>query len=251
MPDGLGAALAAPGLGWLGLVIFVAGIVRGFTGFGTGLIFVPIAGLFLPPADCVLIMALTGLGSTITLLPEAWGRADRAEVFSLAIAASLAIPAGLWLLTSLNPETVRWAVALVAGLTLLGLVSGWRYRGRVTGPGLAGVGFAAGLIGGMTGLTGPVVIFFYLAGTAAAAKVRANTVLFLAVLDLVVASGLFVAGQMRGETLWLSALLAGPYLIGTLVGKRLFDPARERAYRALAYGLIALAVLSGLPIWEG
>ena len=85
MPDALQSALQIPGLIWMVLAICMAGLVRGFTGFGTALIFVPIAGQFLPPADVVLLMACTGIVSTMAILPRAWGTADRREVGALVL----------------------------------------------------------------------------------------------------------------------------------------------------------------------
>ena len=85
MPEAVTSALQTPGLIWLVLAISAAGLVRGFTGFGTALIFVPVAGQFLPPADVILLMACTGIVSTMAILPKAWGTADRREVGALVL----------------------------------------------------------------------------------------------------------------------------------------------------------------------
>lgn len=250
MPDALLAALSLPGFGWLVLTISVAGIVRGFTGFGTALIFVPVAGLFLPAAHVIGTITMTGIASTAALLPRAWGHASRREVGLLILGALPTVPLGLMVMESLEALTVRWIVAGIAGVTLLALVSGWRYAGAINRPGLVIIGAAAGLAGGMTGLTGPVVILFYLAGQAAAQTVRANTILFLAGLDVVVIANLLWRGFAGIEVIWLALALSVPYFITSLIGQALFDPARETLYRRAALGIIALAVLSGLPIWS-
>ena len=250
MPEALITALGTPGLVLLMLAIGVAGIVRGFTGFGTALIFVPVAGIFLPPAVVIGVIVVTGIFSTGALLPRAWGQASRAEVGLLALAALVTVPLGIWLLEQLDALTIRWIVAIVAGLTLTALVSGWRFSGRVSRPGLAGIGGAAGVVGGLTGLTGPVVILFYLAGQSAAQTVRANTILFLAALDVVIVVNLFLRGAIASETVWLALILGVPYFTTTMIGQSLFDPHRERLYRWAAYGVIGLAVVTGLPLWE-
>ncbi|MGM0741016.1 MAG: TSUP family transporter [Pseudomonadota bacterium] len=248
MPEALIQLVATPGLIWLMLAIGAAGIVRGFTGFGTALIFVPIAGIFLPPAVIVAVMMLTGLASSGALIPRAWGQADRREVGLLAFAALLTVPLGLWLMARMDAHIVRWIVAVVAGLTLLALVTGWRFSGQVSRRGLVGIGGVAGVLGGLTGLTGPAVILFYLAGQAAVQSVRANTILFLGALDVVIVANLLLRGAVAWSTVILA--LAAPYFITTLIGQALFDPRHERTYRWVAYSVIALAVISGLPIWE-
>ncbi len=250
MPEALIQVWATPGLIWLILTISVAGIVRGFTGFGTALIFVPVAGIYLPPAVVIGVITLTGIASTGALLPRAWGQADRREVGLLALAALVTVPLGLWIMASLDTGVVRWIVAAIAGLTLAALVSGWRFSGYVTRPRLLGIGAMAGVIGGLTGLTGPAVILFYLAGQAAVQTVRANTILFLAALDVVIVCNLLWSGSIAWDTVFLALTLAVPYFVTTLIGQALFDPHHERIYRWTAYGVIALAVISGLPIWS-
>ncbi len=249
MPDVLAQALATPGLFWLILTIGAAGLVRGFSGFGTALIFVPVANIFLDPKQVIVVIALTGIASNAVILPRAWRQGSRGEVGFLVLAAVLTVPLGLWVLDLLDPATIRWIIASVAGGMLAALIAGWRYKGAVNSPTILAIGAAAGIVGGMTGLTGPVVILFYLAGQAVAQSVRANTILFLAALDVVLIANLVWQGAVTLHLLLLALVLAVPYAITTLIGQRLFDPAYEKLYRGVAYGVIALAVLSGLPIW--
>ena len=250
MPDWLAAALSVPGLGWMALTIGVAGIVRGFTGFGTALIFVPVAGQYLSPGDVIIVITLTGIASTSALLPRAWGQADRRDVALMAFAAMFTVPLGVWAMTSLPQDTIRWIVTGIAGATLMALVTGWRYRGAVTRPGLVAIGFGAGLAGGMTGLTGPVVILFYLAGVKAAQTVRANTILYLALLDVVVFANLLIAGVSNWQMVVVAGILAVPYFVTSLIGQHLFNPRFEKTYRWAAYAVIAVAVVSGAPLFD-
>lgn len=250
MSEAIGLALAQPGLGWLLLTIGVAGLIRGFTGFGTAMIFMPIAVQFLTVPEAILIMALTGVASGAALLPKAWHTGDRKEVASLAIAASVTVPIGLALIDWFDPRSLRWLVAGLISLTLLALITGWRYHGRLGLPGRFAVGGGAGLVGGLTGLTGPVVIVFYLANARSAETVRANVILFLAGLDLVMILGILWGGLVTAQIFWIAALLTGPYVIMVMVGQRLFDPARESLYRWAAYIVVAGAVLAGLPLFD-
>lgn len=250
MPDDLITALATPGLFYIVATITVAGLVRGFTGFGTAMIFVPIAQQFLPMADVIFLMAATGIVSTVALFPAAWKQADKGEVSALALAATLTVPLGLWVMGQVDPLVLRWLACGVIGITMLAVVTGWRWEGRLGWPGRIGIGASAGTVGGMTGLTGPVVIIFYLANARDVTKVRANTIVFLALLDIVIVANLLLAGLAHGPILWIALLLAGPYLVTTLIGKALFDPRHEKIYRIAAYSVIAMAVISGLPILD-
>jgi len=250
MAEAIGVALATPGLALLILTFLAAGLVRGFAGFGTALIIMPVATGLVPPAEAVATMTLVDMVSWAAIMPRAWNEAARAEVGLLAAGALCAAPLGVALLAVLDPVPVRWVVAAAAGATLLALVSGWRFHGRVRGAGLAGIGGAAGLLGGLTGLGGPPVILFYLAGPGQAARIRANTILFLGLLDLGILANLVLRDMIGGRAPALALVLVGPYLAGLLAGQRLFTASRERFFRRSAYGIIALAILSGLPLFD-
>lgn len=250
MPEALGAAFATPGLAILAATFLVAGLVRGFTGFGTALIFMPVGALFLPMPVAIAVITITGMLSWPVIVPRAFRAADRREVVVLAAAAIVTAPLGVWLLSWVEQDLLRWVVAGAAALTLAALVSGWRYKGRVRWPGLGAIGGVAGILGGTTGLTGPPVILFYLAGQVGAASVRANTILFLALLDIGIIANLFARGLVDAGAVWIALLLAMPYLAAVWLGQHLFRPERERAFRALAYGVIALAILAGLPLFD-
>jgi len=74
--------------------------------------------------------------------------------------------------------------------------------------------------------------------------------LFLAALDAVILANLGLKGAVTVELLLLALAVSLPYVAMTMVGQALFDPAHERLYRRAAYAVIALAVASGLPLWN-
>src|SRR6056297_2600857 len=114
MPDAFAQALATQGLPFILAAYLAAGVVRGFTGFGTALIVVPVAGIFLGPAEIILMIGFSGVLSNLILIPDAWRHVDRGEVGLLSAAALLGVPVGIWLLTRIDPSAIRWIVAVVA-----------------------------------------------------------------------------------------------------------------------------------------
>jgi len=240
---------ALPGLWVLCAAMLVAGLVRGFTGFGTAMIFVPVAGRYLAPEQVIAVMALTGLASAGALVPRAWREGERAEVGRLALAACLTVPVGMALIPLVPNLAIRWIAISIAAITLIALVAGWRYQHAPGSKGLLGIGAGAGLMGGLAGLTGPLVILFYLAGTAPSRTVRANTILFLAALDVVLVANLAMRGEITAPILVLAACLGVPYLLATALGQAAFRPGREGLYRNVAYAVIGVAILTGLPLW--
>lgn len=250
MPEGLETALATPGLAALAAAALVAGIVYGFTGFGAALIFVPLASAVVGPEGAVLLMAVFGLPSLAVVLPRAWGLADRRATFVMLGAALVTLPAGLWLLVAAPEAPLRWAMCGVVAVTLAALLAGWRVEAEPSPAARLAVGAGSGLLGGATGLTGPIVVLFHLSRGEGAALTRANTILFLTLLSVAMTLGLALRGLFDASTLWAAALLAPLYAGGTAAGQALFVPTREQLYRRAAYGVIGLAVLVGLPIWR-
>ena len=249
MPDGLAAALALPLVPLL-LVTAVSGAVYGFAGFGAGLVFMPLATALIDPVLAIAAFAFSALASLFTLVPAAWTVCDRRTTVAMIAAATLTLPLGIWLLRMLDPVAVRLAISGLAVLTLTALIAGFRFRVR---PGIApstAVAGAAGVMGGSTGLLGPFVILFNLASGDDAARVRSNTLIFLTVSSLFVLPAMAFQGLLTPLALWLGVLMFPAYGVGSVLGRAVFAPERELVYRRVAYAIIALAIVLGLPIFS-
>ncbi|MEO0999173.1 MAG: sulfite exporter TauE/SafE family protein [Pseudomonadota bacterium] len=242
-------SLGAGELALLFGAVVLAGLVRGFSGFGTALVYVPLASLVLPPVSVLVTMIVFDAFGPLPLLRRAWRAARPDELWRLVLGAAIGVQIGLWLLTRADPVAFRWAVAVIALLLVGLLMSGWRFSGRLPGAGLLGVGGLSGTLGGFGGLSGPPVILFYLGGPGEAATVRANILLFLVAGNLLSAASFGARGLLGAEALLLGLLLALPYTLATLAGQQLFGRASERTFRGVAYALIAGVAVLSLPLW--
>ncbi|QBX99555.1 sulfite exporter TauE/SafE family protein [Rhodophyticola sp. CCM32] len=250
MPEALNAALALEGLVWILGATTLAGVVYGFAGFGSALIYMPLATIWLEPAFAIAAFSLSALVSLFTVVPRAWHVAEKPAVFTLIGAAFVSAPLGIYLLRVLDVDWVRIAVAVTVLVTLAALMAGWRYATR---PGFAtrlGVGAATGVLGGLTGLMGPIVILFNLGAGARAEVMRANTLIFLTLISILVLPQMAAQGILSVDALWLGVVMMPVYALGTRIGQMLFNPRREALYRQVAYGIIALAGVMGLPVWQ-
>ena len=243
------AAWATPGLGWLALTAAIAGVVFGYAGFGTALIFMPVATVFLPPRVAVACLEIMTLSSLVVIVPPAWAVCDRRATAGMIGVALVFIPAGVLVLRVADPDFLRWAVTGLATVTLAALLLGWRRRGADTTPARLGVAAAAGFTGGATGLNGPVLVLFHLSGRAGAATIRANSAVFLVVTGAAVLPVMVAQGLVSWADAALGLLLFGPYALGSLVGRAVFRPERDGLYRGIAYAIIGGAILVGLPVW--
>ena len=231
------------------LTAFVAGAIYGFSGFGAALVFMPVGAIFLPMETAIAAFNLAALASVVTLLPRALRQVDLRTSGMMIVIALPMVALGIRVLRVTDVTLLRWAVVAVAAITLAALVTGWRYR-ATPGPGLRiAVAGATGFVGGATGLLGPVLILFQLAGQESIARSRATILVFLTVTSVALLPLLAMQGALTRSAIPLGFLMLLPYGLGTRVGQALFDPAREEGYRVVAYGIIATAIVLGLPVW--
>ncbi len=241
-----GAALA-----WLLGGALAGGLARGFSGFGAALIFVPLAAVAIGPQRAAPLMLALEVVAIAALTPGAWKLADRREVGWLAAGAALGTPLGALVLALADPLALRWGVALLI-LGLLGLLaSGWRFRGAPSRPVTLGVGVAGGVLGGVAMVSGPPVMAYLLGHEGAARQLRANFGLYLAAGAVFAGIAYAAAGLLDGRLFGPFLVAAPVYGLGIWGGARMFGLATERAFRLACYGMIALAALLGLPVWDG
>ena len=251
MPLPLAEALALPGLWVLGLAAVLAGLVRGFSGFGSGLVYMPIAGAVLPPAQAVAVLVVMDLLGPLANLPGALRTGTPREIGLLGLGMLPGLPLGVAALFLVDPSMFRWSVSLIALATVAALVAGWRWHGPRGRSVTMATGFMSGLVGGATALPGPPVILYYMASPLPVAQVRANLTMFLLMVDLGLVSVLAASGQLSWTLATVSLMLLVPFSLANGLGSALFRPERARAYKLLAWGLIAASAIAGLPFWKG
>lgn len=242
--------LTGPEIAMLLVAVLLAGLVRGFAGFGTAMVFVPLAGHVLSPVEILTAIVVFDLLGPLPLLRSMARDASRVELTRLSLGALIGIPLGLYLLTSVSPESFRLATCLLIFALCGFLASGWRYTGTLGAKTTVGIGVTGGFMGGFAGIPGPPVILTYLSSKRPAAEIRANIFLYLFITEFLIIATLGARGLLTWSAITLGLLLTLPYLAGELFGARLFDPARERIFRATAYAIILASAVLGLPFWN-
>lgn len=249
MFEALSLALATPGLGWVIAAAVLAALVYGFAGFGSALIFMPLSTIFMPPPLAIAAFSLSALGSLFTVFPGAWKAADKRATLMIVAMSIVFMPVGIFLLRVAPEVAIRTAVCVLTLVTLVALVAGWKVPLR-GGRGLQlGVGALAGITGGATGLNGPPVVLFNLGTDQPVAVTRGNLACFLTLNSLFMMPMMWIQGMVDARAFFLGLILLGPYAIGGLIGVQLFRPGGAGLYRVVAYILIGVAGVAGLPIW--
>lgn len=234
-------------------ILFGAGMLRGFTGYGFAIAAVPLLSLVCPPATAVpIVLALQVLVSAEGIA-GAVRTCDGRTVRVLALAAAVATPVGVLALTRLPPDAVRLAIALIVfGATVVtgrGRSPAWLLSGSST----LLFGAAAGVFNGLAGMPGPPVIAYYLASPLGSARARASMIVLFLVTGLVALPPLVVSGALtpgRGAL----AVAAFPVVwTGSWSGALLYGRSSEALYRRTSVvvlgasaAIVAARALAGL-----
>jgi uncharacterized membrane protein YfcA len=230
---------------------FVAGLARGFSGFGSALIFIPLASSIIGAKLASPLLLVIDFIAAAPLIPNGWRHADRRDVGTMLLGTLIGVPIGTWALTQMDALAVRWMiVALIVPMLAL-LMSGWRYRGTPTAAVTAAVGAIAGFFNGVAQVGGPPIVLYWLRDTTAARIVRANIILFFAISSVFTITSYLIGGVLTTAVVGLAVLTGPAFGVGLWLGSQMFGLASEETFRRACYALIALAALISLPVFDG
>jgi uncharacterized membrane protein YfcA len=235
----------------IGVIALVSGTARGFSGFGSALIFMPLASSVAAPRLVAALLLIIDFIAAAPLAPNAWKHADRRAIAVMVAGALVGVPCGTYFLSRLEPVTTRWIISGFVFALLLLLLSGWRYRGE-DHPSLSiGIGALSGFCSGLAQTAGPPIVGYWLGRPIAPAIARANILLFFAACDFFSVVSYALSGLITPDAIRFSLLVGPVYGIGVWFGAALFGRASERLFRGICYALIAAAVIIGLPALDG
>lgn len=227
-------------------VACIAGMVRGFAGFGAAMIMTPIFSALYGPAAGVALCLLLEIAVALPVVPGVVRFVDWRRIGLLLIAAAVGVPLGNLVLTRTEPEPMRWAIsAIIVGAVAL-LASGWRFAGRPRTTTTLTAGVSSGFLNGLAGMAGPPIAFYYLAGDETATRVRANLTTYFVFIDLMAIGTFASRGLIDWSTIVLGLFLAPAVMLGGVLGTRLFPLASESFYRRLALVLLVGVAIGSL-----
>lgn len=230
---------------------FASGLGRGFSGFGSALIFMPLASAMIGAKAASPLMLIIEVIAALGLVPGAARIANKREVAWMIIGSLIGVPLGAMFLLHADPLTVRWLiVALIVPLLAL-MMAGWRYAGRTTPPLTIVVGAIAGFFGGVAQVSGPPIVMYWLRDAATPAVIRASVIVYFAISDLILIVSYLFGGLFTLQIVGL-AVMAGPaFAAGLWIGAHMFGFASETSFRRICYAMIAASALVSLPLFDG
>lgn len=225
------------------LIVLAGGFVRGYTGFGSGLVMTPLFALLWGPVDAVATTSGLGLLATVQLTASSVPLANWRDVMPMLAAAILLVPFGAALLVSLDPELVKKIIAVLVMAMALITIRGWTYRGpRGPVPSMIS-GALCGFINGISSVGGPTAVLYFLAIPDAARIQRANIIIVMGFTGMAVLVSLIVAGVVTATVFINIGVLAVPSFAAVWLGARLFTVLPVRLFRLIVlWFLVAVSI---------
>ena len=183
----------------IGAIALVSGTARGFSGFGSALIFMPLASSLAAPRLIAAVLLMIDFVAAVPLIPNAWRQADRSATAVMVSGALIGVPLGTYFLSRLDPVTTRWIISAFVFALLLLLISGWRYRGKDHSAISVGIGGLSGFCSGLAQTGGPPIVGYWLGRPVASAIARTNILLFFGASDFFSAASYAFAGLVTAE----------------------------------------------------
>ena len=236
-----------------GIITFCAATVAGTTGFGYGLVSVPLLTLLLPPRLVVPAVTTHIFLLSLLILLEVIKNVDLRRIWPLMATGLIGMPLGLYVLLVLSEGALRMIIGVVIVLFALALLLGLNLEIRNEKLALAPVGMASGLLASGIAMAGPPVILFFSNQGMPKQVFRANLAAYFVFLNSVTipahaASGLITGEVVRNALLFLPTLVVG-MVLGSFFSRRVPEAQFRRVvlFVVLCTGL--LSITSGLGLF--
>ncbi|WP_112468607.1 sulfite exporter TauE/SafE family protein [Streptomyces triticisoli] len=239
-------SLSAEYLAVISLLSLIPYSLKGLTGFGPALLFVPLASaLFGQPLAVAASGALdVTSGAALTATDPQIRRGH--EGFFIGSAMALGTAAGVVALSRI-PSTVSAGVLVAA--VVIGLISvvdaqrkGPVETSRKIGPRGGLVGLLAGAIGGITGINGPPLVI-YLQRVLSPHDQRIVLTRVLLVSAVVRVITFFFVGNHIAEAMILTLVCLPTQLVGLLIGSRFAKKTSPRRLAGINSSIVAISII--------
>jgi uncharacterized membrane protein YfcA len=234
-------------LGLGSLFVFLAAIVRGYSGFGFSLLVITALSLLMAPATFIPAIFMLEIAASLHLLPSIWKDIHWHSLTPLIVGCLIGTPLGVWLLANMPAPPMQVALALFVLTAVYFLFQGFALKSMPGTTASGAVGAASGLANGAFGIGGPPAILFYFASPAGHEAGRASLIAYFLTTDVIGLVFLSREALITLDTLYL-ALIFLPFLIlGNWIGARGFKSADPATFSKWVLILLAaLAVLSAI-----
>ena len=233
------------------LVVVFSGFLRGFIGFGSGLLMIPILSYFYSPVFAMVFNIIIEIPATIYLTFVGIKKSNLREITPMMFTMMLTIPFGTIFLVSVDEQIIRTLMSLLLIFFVILIATGWRIKSTITKYVLVLGGAISGLMQGATGMGGPPYVTVLLSKNDSDDVARANILVITSGLVISAIISLYYFGLFTKDILLTGALSAPIYVFATYIGTKFFNYSGNKYFRnssLIALGVVGIATLIGALI---
>jgi uncharacterized membrane protein YfcA len=228
------------------LAVLVAGIIRGYSGFGFSMIATTSLTLVLPPVEVIPVVLLLEILASASLLPRVWKQIDWRSLSWLSAGVLIGTPPGVFLLAYVPAKPMRAGIAFAIMVFVFLLWRGFHLKKMPGRPETVATGLFSGFLNGAAAIGGPPVILFYFSSPAGVTVSRASIIAYFLGTDSLAWIVSLTQGLVTFQTGILTAILCPPLLMGIFIGNRFFTQSDESAFKQKVLILLMLLSLAAL-----
>ncbi|AWW73348.1 hypothetical protein CD351_02780 [Erythrobacter sp. KY5] len=222
-----------------------AAFIRGLTGFGFGILLVPILALALTPVQAVLAINIMAGLLALTEIRLILREAERSAL-TIGVLVVLFTAPGLLALDATPQDIARLLIALIALSAFFAILLPKR-GAQAPGPVTTGaVGISAGLLTGFAAMPGPPVVPYFVGRDIPRMTAKASMIGIFGLAALAgIGSGAAI-GVLEWRTIALGLVLFPLVLLGNWVGSLAFGKVSDPVWRACVGVVLGAAALAAL-----
>jgi len=227
----------------VGLVLFLATVIRSAFGFGEALVAVPLLALAIPVKTAAPIAVLASIAVALVVVLQDWRHIHLRSALWLVVPALFGIPIGLMALKTVPEHVVKLILAVVIiGFSAWSLVP--RASLELKNERLAGVfGFLSGILGGAYGMNGPPLAIYGSLRRWAPANFRATLQGYFLPASAAVMAGYWLSGLWTITVSRLFLLSLPGVVLGIFLGRAI-----NRRLNARQFVVYVHIVLIGIGV---
>lgn len=226
------------------VVVFVGGFLRGFVGFGSALVIIPVLAQTFTPALAIIMHGIMDLPTIVQILPTATRQCARKTVLPMMLSLLLGIPLGVYMLSTIDAGPMRIVISVLV-LIMVGILAVNSRIVFTAGPKtIVSGGVIGGVVQGMAGVGGPPVVALLLSRKDDPQTTRGNIVVMMSSLIICAMIMYGAFGLITVRSLILGGCAAPIYLAASYLGSRYFKAGGSAFFRSIALLILALTAIS-------
>ncbi len=228
------------------IIIIFSGFIRGFLGFGSGLITIPLLSYIYSPIFAVVFNIIIEIPTTIYLTFSGLKNSKFKEIAPMFYSMMLMIPIGTIFLISVEERIIKIIMSTFVIFFVILIASGWRLKSIITKYVLVITGMISGLMQGSTGMGGPPFATIILSKGDNNQVTRGNILIMSSGIVLSTVISMFFFNLFSFELL-ITGILASPiYVLASYVGSIFFNSSGKKYFKNIslfALGTIGITTL--------